>query len=267
MSEETYNPDLMYPELSHAIIGAAFDVHNELGPGWNEWDYHRAVLSALKKKGITAESHLREKLVHRDEPVDEFELDILVESKIILELKHIRSEFLAPHYIQIINYLKRWGKSLGILINFGMEKLCYKRVPYTPVEGEISFAGCWGDFERQRPECAENIRQSLENILELQGLGYGADSFKKILFRELIYKQMNPEMPEAAPRFNDLSFEPRLLDCILLESGVLVSVTALRDTSATDLARLRSGMKQISCPLGVLVNFGKSKLTLRGAVL
>jgi len=45
---ETYNPDLLHPELSHQIIGAAFDVHNELGPGWDEWDYHRAILNALQ---------------------------------------------------------------------------------------------------------------------------------------------------------------------------------------------------------------------------
>lgn len=257
----------MYPELSHAIIGVAFDVHNELGPGWDEWDYHRAMLRALKTKGLKAESHLREKLIHRGESVDEFELDILVENKVILELKHIRTAFLSPHYIQIINYLKRWEKGLGILINFGMDKLCYKRVPYTPVKGKISFAGVWGDFEKQRSELAGDICYSSENILELQGLGYGADSFKKILFRELKYQEMNPEVPEAVPRFNDLSFEPRFLDCILLERSVLISVTALSDTSATDLARLRSAMKQTACPFGVLVNSGKSKLTLRGAVL
>ncbi len=264
---KTYNPDLRYPELSHAIIGAAFDVHNELGPGWNEWDYHRAMLVALKTKGIKAESHLREKVIHRDEPVDVFELDILVENKIILELKHIRTEFLSPHYIQIINYLKRWEKSLGILVNFGMEKLYYKRVPYTPVEGEISFADSWDDFERQQPELVGSIRQFSKNILELQGLGYGADSFKKILFRELVSQKLSPEIPEVAPCFNDVSFESRPLNYILLGGNALISTTALNDTTATDLARLRSAMKQISCPFGILINFGKSKLTLRGVFL
>ncbi len=268
MSEKkTYNSDLRYPELSYAIIGAAFDVHNELGPGWNEWDYHRAMLSVLKKKGIKAESHLREKLIHRDEPVDQFELDILVENKIILELKHIRSDFLSPHYIQIISYLKRWEKGLGLLINFGLEKLCYKRVPYTPEEGKISFSGFWNDFERQQPEQAEETHQSAKNILELQGLGYGADSFKKILFRELAYQNLKPEIPEVAPRFNDLSFESRSLDYILFGRNVLISATAFKDTTATELARLQSGMKQTACPYGVLINFGKSRLTLRGVLL
>ncbi len=265
--KKTYNPDLQYPELSYAIIGAAFDVHNELGPGWNEWDYHRAMLSVLKKKGIKAESHLQEQLIHRNEPVDQFELDILVENKIILELKHIRSDFLSPHYIQIISYLKRWEMSLGILINFGQEKLCYKRVPYTPDGGKINFSGFWNDFKKQQPERAEEIHHAAKNILELQGLGYGADTFKKILFRELAYQNLDPKIPEVAPRFKDLSFESRSLDYILLEKDVLLSTTAFKDTTATELARLRSGMKQTSCPFGVLINFGKSKLTLRGVHL
>ena len=264
---KTYNPGLKYPELSHAIIGAAFDVHNELGSGWNEWDYHRAMLITLKAKGIKAESHLREKVIHRDESVDMFELDVLVENKVILELKHIRTGFLSPHYIQIINYLKRWEKSLGILINFGLEKLYYKRVPYTPVEGEISFSESWNDFERQQPKLAESIRQSCKNILELQGLGYGADTFRKILFQELMFQKLSPEIPEVAPRFNDVSFESRPLNYIRLEGNALVATTALNETTAADAARLRSAMKQITCPFGGLINFGKSKLTLKGAFL
>ncbi len=263
----THNPDLQYPELSYAIIGAAFDVHNELGPGWDEWDYHRAMLSVLGKKGIGAESHLREQLIHRGEPVDQFELDLLVENKIILELKHIRTDFLSPHYIQIISYLKRWEKRLGVLINFGREKLCYKRVPYTPEEGEICFSGFWDDFKEQQPKQAEEIHRAAKNILELQGLGYGADTFKKILFRELAYQNLDPKIPEVAPKFNDLSFESRPMDYILLGGDVLVSTTAFKDTTATELARLRSGMKQLSCPFGVLINFGKSRLTLRGVLL
>ena len=264
---KTYNPDLRYPELSHAIIGAAFDVHNELGPGWNEWDYHRAMLIALEAKGIKAESHLREKVIHRDEAVELFELDILVENKIILELKHIRTGFPSPHYIQIVNYLKRWEKSLGILINFGLEKLYYKRVPHTPAKGDFCFSESWNVFDQQQPELAESIRQCCKNILEFQGLGYGSDTFRKILFRELMYQKLSPEIPVVAPSFNDVSFESRPLNYILLRGNALVSTTALNDTTAADVARLRSAMKQISCPFGALINFGKTKLTLRGAFI
>ena len=132
-NSKTYNPDLLHPELSHSIIGAAFDVHNELGPGWDEWDYHRAMLEALRTKGLQVDSHLRKQLIHRDEPIDQFELDILVENKIVLELKHIRTDFSDQHYTQIINYLKCWKKDLGIMINFGRSELTLRGVtPHLP---------------------------------------------------------------------------------------------------------------------------------------
>jgi GxxExxY protein len=262
-----YNPDLLHPELSHQIIGAAFDVHNELGPGWDEWDYHRAMLNALQIRGLNAASHSSKRLMHRNEPVDEFELDILVENRIVLELKHIRTGFAAQHYTQLINYLKCWEKDLGILINFGMERLSYKRVPHTPVSGEICFAGYWNSIESRWPDLAEKISLSCKNILELHGLGYGADSSNKILCRELAYQNLTSQVPEAAPSFNGIVFERRALNSILVDKNLLLSVTAFDDTTAMELARLRSGMKHLSVPSGVLLNFGKSKLTLRGVLL
>ena len=264
---KTYKPDLLHPELSHQIMGAAFDVHNGLGPGWDEWDYHRAMLNALQTRDLTAESHLSKRLMHRDDPVDEFELDILVENRVILELKHIRTGFASQHYTQLINYLKCWEKDLGILINFGMERLYYKRVPHTPVSGEICFEGYWDSIESQMPDIAEKISASCKNVLALHGLGYGAESSKKILLRELAGQNLNPQSPEAAPSFNGIVFEQRILDSVLVDKNILLSVTAFEDTTAMELARLRSGMKHLSVPAGVLLNFGKSKLTLRGILL
>jgi GxxExxY protein len=263
-SPKTYNPDLLHPELSHGIIGAAFDVHNELGPGWNEWDYHRAMLEALQKRNIQAESHLRKKLIHRNEGVDQFELDILVENKVILELKHIRTGFSDQNYTQIINYLKCWKKDLGILINFGMERLYYKRVPYTPTIGTLAFSGLWNTLQSTHPEISERVVSATQNILNVQGLGYGAESSQKIVFQEFIHQNLAPKTPKATPTFNGRSFEPRLLSCIFIENEILSSVTAFRDTTATDVARLQSGMKQLAIPFGILMNFGKTELTLRG---
>lgn len=263
-TSEIYNPDLKHPKLSHEIIGAAFEVHNGLGPGWDEWDYHRAMLQALQAKGLAAESHSRKKLVHRDKPVDLFELDILVEDKIILELKHIRSGFSDQHYTQIINYLKCWKKDLGILINFGQERLFYKRVPYTPVKGEISLSGDWKDIEHQHPQLTKRILTCAENILEQHGLGYGKEATDKILFSEFVFQNLSPKRPEVSPSINRTIFEPRPADAIFLQKTVLVSTTVFDRTSAIDMARLQSCMRQLSIPRGILMNFGKTNLTLQG---
>ena len=60
---------VIYPELSYSIVGAAMDVHNELEPGWDEWDYHRAMIESLGAVGHKVISHERKVLMHRDNAV------------------------------------------------------------------------------------------------------------------------------------------------------------------------------------------------------
>ncbi len=61
---------LLYGELTHVIIGAGMDVHNLLGPGWDEMDYHRALLRALMDRGLKVDRHLRGALMHREQCVE-----------------------------------------------------------------------------------------------------------------------------------------------------------------------------------------------------
>ena len=159
---------LLHEDLTRLIIGAGMDVYNSVGPGWDEWDYHRAMLKALAERSVTAESHERGSLMHRGQFVDRFELDILVEGKVILELKHIRDEFAPEHYVQLISYLKFWKKDLGLLMNFGGDRLRFKRVPYTPRKGMLVMAGKWSD---RPPECltqADTVMHSQGTWIRLQ---------------------------------------------------------------------------------------------------
>ena len=161
------------------------DVFNSVGPGWDEWDYHRTMLKALADRGLKAESHLRGNLMHRGECADRFELDIMVEDKVILELKHIREGFASEHYVQLINYLKFWKKDLGLLMNFGGDRLYFKRVPYTPRKGTIGVAGKWSDLQEECPELLNTIKDACFHILAEHGLGYSRNTSEKLLMREL----------------------------------------------------------------------------------
>lgn len=126
---------LLHRQLSYSIVGVLMDVHNSLGPGWDEYDYHRAALKGLESKGLRAQSKLGGVLNHRGLVADAFELDVIVEDRVILELKHLDADFAEAHFVQIINYLKLWQKDLGILVDFGHEGLRYRRVPYTRCMG------------------------------------------------------------------------------------------------------------------------------------
>jgi len=120
--------DLAHGELTYAIHGALMKVHRELGPGWEEEDYHRCLLDELERAGLRAESKVRGVLTHRDIDVDRFELDVMVESQIVLELKHSYAGFAPAHFVQLINYMSFWRKDGGLLCNFGLESFCFRRL-------------------------------------------------------------------------------------------------------------------------------------------
>jgi GxxExxY protein len=117
---------LKHEEITKAIIGCAFEVINELGAGFLESVYEKALLLALRQKGLSAISQHPIKVLFRGECVGDFYVDLFVEEKVIVELKAVKA--IAPeHQAQIINYLNATGIEVGLLINFGSPKLEYKR--------------------------------------------------------------------------------------------------------------------------------------------
>ena len=112
-----------YNALSHEIIGAAIEVHKELGPGLLESAYEFCLMKELGMRGVQAKSQIELPLYYKGEPTGKtFRVDMLVEEKILLELKSV--ETLHPvNEIQLVTYLKLTGIKLGLLINFNVPVL------------------------------------------------------------------------------------------------------------------------------------------------
>lgn len=115
-------PDKALDALAYTVIGAAIEVHRQLGPGFQEKVYEAALCVEL---GLRQIAHVRQAeigVAYKGEPVGEGRVDILVEGQLILELKAV--EALAPvHTAQVIAYLKATGHPLGLLINFNVPLL------------------------------------------------------------------------------------------------------------------------------------------------
>lgn len=124
--QDEQDTGLKHEDITKIIIGCAFEVINELGSGFLESVYGKALLLALLQKGLSAVSQHPVKVMFRGECVGDFYVDIFVEEKVIVELKAVKA--IAPeHQAQIINYLTATGIEVGLLINFGSSKLEYKR--------------------------------------------------------------------------------------------------------------------------------------------
>ena len=106
-------------ELTGRIVDSAFQVHTTLGPGLLERVYQRALCYELVQRGIVHVEQLPIPIRYKSLAFDEgFRADVLVEDRVILELKSVES--LAPvHHKQLLTYLRLAGKRVGLLINFG----------------------------------------------------------------------------------------------------------------------------------------------------
>jgi len=103
------------------------DVHSKLGSGFLEKVYEKALMILLARKGFKAIQQAPIKVYFEGEIVGDYFADILVEDKIILELKSV-DKIVDAHIAQTINYLKATGLRLAIILNFGRERLEHKRV-------------------------------------------------------------------------------------------------------------------------------------------
>jgi GxxExxY protein len=105
-------------ELTHTIIGAAIEIHKELGPGLLESIYEKCLTHLLKEKGLQLIMQQKVPLVFRGLYLDcDLRFDLLVENSIIVEIKAVDG-LLPIHEAQLLTYLKLLAKPKGILINF-----------------------------------------------------------------------------------------------------------------------------------------------------
>jgi len=114
-------------DLTGEIIGAAIRVHQELGPGFLESVYEEALCIELTEARLAFARQWPVKLMYRQKPVGEHRLDLLVEGKIVVELKTAVA-FDPIHFAIVRSYLKATACELGLLLNFAAPTLAIKRV-------------------------------------------------------------------------------------------------------------------------------------------
>lgn len=113
--------------ITKEIIGKSFKVSNTLGNGFLEKVYQNALFYELTKSGFNVKQQYPLEVFYEDKVVGEYFADLLVENKIILELKAAKS-LEDIHLAQILNYLKACNMEFGLLINFGTPRVEIKKV-------------------------------------------------------------------------------------------------------------------------------------------
>jgi GxxExxY protein len=117
---------MKHKEITHRIINCAYQVFNQLGFGFLESVYKKAMVIEFRKSGIKPDQEKPLKVFYDDEVVGDFYADLFVEDEIVVELKSVQN-LIKDHEVQLVNYLNAIKKDIGLLINFGPSGVEVKR--------------------------------------------------------------------------------------------------------------------------------------------
>jgi GxxExxY protein len=120
--DEEMEPDPELNRITNLILGAALEVHKELGPGYQEIIYENALELEFRRRGIRYRRQVRFDVRYKGERVGDGRLDFLVEEAVVVELKAVE-QLSSLFTAQVIAYLKATGKRLALLLNFNTRRL------------------------------------------------------------------------------------------------------------------------------------------------
>lgn len=266
--KEASEQELLYEDLTYAICQCIFEVHNDIGVGYDEETYHQGLKRRFGREGFSFASKDRIDLRHRGILIREFELDFLIEDKVILALKCLPCDFLQVNYIQLFTELKLWQKHLGLLANFGQPKVKIERRIYheKPSELDENYEYIKGRMSEKECQILKKLRDAILFVGKVHGLGYGKPVVKKLVTTELTYQQIKFEKSVSVPVIY-LGETIRYFNMrhLLIEGRIVCGITALQDSiTHHDISKIKGYLRALKLGTGLAVNFGKSKLEIKG---
>lgn len=118
---------MQYEEITGRVIGCAMKVHSQLGNGFQEFIYQRALAMEFRKEGLEFEREMEMDIFYDNEVIGTRRVDFFVEGRIMVELKAV-IEMVDAHLAQAKNYLEAYNMEIGLLINFGAPSLQFRRL-------------------------------------------------------------------------------------------------------------------------------------------
>jgi GxxExxY protein len=258
--------EIIYPELSYTVQGAFYDVYNELRYlDLSEEGWESALMIALEERRVPAQRQVEYELRYRGHRIGRFFVDVLAGGKLLLELK-VEDELRPIDEAQVIAYLKVTDLKLGILVNFGGDKLEFKRIP---------------NFVSQRSACRPpaNVIQDSNHLLhpeltgELRAVLYEVHGelgpgFMHMHYRRATQIEMRQhDIPyevkkEIAIRFRGQPIETRETRLLIVEKQVLLAPIAVREITPRLKGRFRQYLRLLGLELGLIANFHAPSLEI-----
>jgi len=253
---------LPHGDLSYRVIGCAYDAFKTVGVGFNEIMYHKIFHQNLLKQGIDAHYKVPFNINYEGEVIASFEIDELIENKLIVELKCIQTDFLPKNYAQILCYLKKTRIRIGLLINFGLHKAYPRRIIFKEesVPDTEQFDKNFLDKfpDKQLMDKLIALTHKINNILGTTYLAkvYQAAFAVEFQRNRLIYQ----DRVRMSTKIGGIQFSPYEIDYWLIDNALLLGILAGKEHPGKyNLFRMRSYLKNLNLHHGLIVFWSTTK--------
>jgi GxxExxY protein len=258
--------ELIYPGLSYSVQGALYAVYNELHHlEISEKGWESALLIALAERDVSAQRQVEYELCYKGYRIGRFFIDVLVDEKLLLELK-VEGELLPIDVAQVITYLKVTGLRLGILANFGGDKLEFKRIPNFIRDRPASHTQVKAIRSSDHllyPELTGQLRAVLYEVHNELGPGFMHMHYRRATQIELRKRDTPYEVKkEITIRFRGQPIETRDTRLLIVDNKVLLAPIAVHEITSTLKGRFRQYLRLLDLQLGLIANFHAPSLEI-----
>lgn len=254
-------------KFTYKILGCAYEAFKTVGVGFDELRYHKIFHKILLQKGFNAQYKVPIHLDYRAEKIADFEIDEIIESKLIIELKCIQTDFIPENYAQILTYLKATRIRLGYLINFGLHKAIPDRIIFDEIRTtniESWDVGFFNAFSQS--SLLDSIIISIKDIDNMLGVAYHNKIYQAAFAIEMRNKQIKFDRNvQLDTKIQDIHFSPYEIDFWLIEKSLLIGILAGKYKPRTyDFLRMRTYLKYLNLHHGLIAFWSNQNLQLYG---
>ena len=255
---------LVHADLTYALRGIGFRVHNALGPGHKEEDYEKATAWALQSDGIPFLQQPVYRIDYKDWQIGEYRPDFIIGNKAVLADLKATSAIEALHKAQVLSYLRVTDVELGLIMNFGGAAMQFERLPNFLRDRKAVRRPVCAPAGILYPELPNGTIDALSEVHYTLGPGFLHQVYRRATRRELMLRNVNFSYIKTLPlRFENHEIGQRPTRLFLVEQKLLVATMSLQQITDVHQARLRWAMRQLHCSLGLIANFYPTELQVQ----
>ncbi len=248
---------MIHEEYTHVLRECFFAVQNEIGLGRQEQAYHEGC--RLCRSPVASQPPHR--LLLDGEIAHSLFPDFVGWDSLSVEIKAVPRKLVVSEWVQVRDYMKCRHEPLGLLVNFGLDRVHVERIVHTPLPTTLveNWDYWQGNITGEDRDLGLSVRDVLRSIYAAHSTGYGTEVVQKVLLFALQKRGLRISTnPVAKAFFHQVEVDESPLECLVIENRLALVQTALFDSNEFNISRGLSFMKTLGLNWGVAVNLGRT---------